>query len=129
MLPARINWELALICERIQELVPDYEKNKPARQEHITKIKHDVEKMRVLIIFNTYLYEITHPERSYVITWYRKKENKAYEKDGFVECEDLARVVQTIDSYLYGAFNPDRSPWWQLHERPKHFSRKRNWGH
>ena len=128
MLPARINWELGIICKRIQEMLPEYEKNKPLRQEHITNIKHDEKRMRVIIMFNTYVYEVTHPEKSYVLTWYRKKENKAYEKDGFAECEDLARVVQTIDSYLYGSFNPDRTAWWQLHEKPKHFSRKRNWG-
>ncbi len=129
MIPERIIWELKIIHDRVQEMVPEYEEKKPVRQEHITFIKLDKRKRRLIIKFNTYLYEISHPEEKYIVAWYRILPNKeGYVKDGFVECEDLARVVQTIDSFLYGAFNPDRSAWWQINKKPKHFSRKKNWG-
>ena len=130
MIPERLMWELGIIHDRIQDLIPEYEEHKPMRQEHITSIKLDRKKQRLVIKFNTYLYEISHPEEKYVITWYRiLKSTYGYGKDGSVECEDLSRVVQTIDAFLYGAFNPDRSAWWQINKKPKHFSRKKNWGH
>lgn len=111
-------------------MIPEYEKKKPARQEHITGLKFDKRKKRVIIRFNTYLYEISHPEDSYVVTWYRRtqKDSDKYTKDGYVECEDLAKVIQTIDGFLYAAFCPERASWWQLNDKPKHFSRNRIWG-
>lgn len=130
MLVARINFELQIIFDRVNEMIPEYEKHKPARQEHITNVKFNKKKRYVRIFFNTYAYEITHPKETYILTWYRKLKSDAdeYVKDGFIECADLAAVVRTIDDYLYGAFCPARSAWWQINEKPKHFSRNKRWG-
>lgn len=129
MIPERIMWELNIIKDRIQDLIPEYEMKKSMSQEHITSIKLDKRKKRLIIKFNTYLYEISHPEEKYIVAWYHELQDKeGYVKDGFVECNDLANVVQTIDSFLYGSFNPDRAVWWQINKKPKHFSRKRKWG-
>ena len=106
MLVARINFELQIIFDRVNEMIPEYEKHKPTRQEHITNVKFNKKKRYVRILFNTFAYEITPPEETYILTWYRKLRSDAdeYVKDGFIECADLAAVVRTIDDYLYGAF-------------------------
>lgn len=131
MLVARINFELQIIYDRIIEMIPGYEEKKSIRQEHIVDVKFNKKKRCVRIFFNTYAYEITHPEETYVVTWYRKSQNdpKTYFKDGYAECKDLATVIQTIDAYLYGSFCPARSAWWQLNKKPKYFPRNKNWGH
>lgn len=130
MFVTRINFELQIIYDRVNEMIPEYEKHKPIRQEHITNVMFNKKKRYVGIFFNTYAYKITHPEETYILTWYRKLKPDAdeYVRDGFIECVDLDEVVRTIDDYLYGAFCPARSAWWQINKRSKHFSRNKRWG-
>lgn len=135
MLPsARIRFELKTIRDRIDETRADYEKNKGVRQEHITDIVYDGRKKFVHIDFNTYRFEITYDnEREcYLITWYhmtdaKEWKNREYLRDGEVECVDLARVIQKLLEYIYGAFSPVRAHWWQERPRPEGYSKNQRW--
>lgn len=131
MLVARINFELQIIYDRINEMIPDYEAHKSIRQEHITGVKFNKTKRFVTIKMNTYGYKISRSEDdNWEVSWYRVNPDnpKIVFKDGSQQCIDLSRVIQTIDSFLYANFCPDRSGWWMYNKKPKHFGRKRSWG-
>ena len=132
MKESRLKCELNIIYERLLEMRSTYEILRSRRQEPMTGVGCDKLKLNVYVRFNTFLFEITHPENKYVISWYHKKETDInhckYIKDGFSECNDLSEVVRAMDDYIYSGFSPDRSLWWQLHEKPKYFTRKRVWG-
>ena len=130
MKPERVRFELCTIRDRINDLIPEYQKHKASRQENITEVRYEERHKRILIKFNSYLYEIKYDEDHYVFSWYRKftSTKPTYIKDGNIDCEDLSKVIQTFDAYLYGSFNPDRGAWWQLNKKPKHYGRKKNWG-
>lgn len=132
MLAARIIFDLQTVYDRINETIPEYEKSKPIRQEHITEIKFNKRKKNIEMVFNTYAYEITHPDEIFIISWFHKSDTEdgdvEYIKDGFVECNDLAVTVRTVLDYMYGGFCPARSYWWMLHDKPKRFSRNVRWG-
>lgn len=132
MKESRLRWELGIIYERLDDMIPGYEENKPIRQEHITGLRFDKVELEVRIILNTYSFDITYSKNKYVISWCRKEETGIntckYIRDGFSECDDLSEVIRTIDHYLYAGFSPERGVWWQLNKRPVGFVKKRVWG-
>ena len=123
MLTARLDFELNIIYDRINDMIPEYEENKPRLQRHIVDLKLHKHLHRVIIYLETHAFEITHPNEKYVVSWYRKSrpDLNNFIKDGFIECADLAEVIQTIDAFLFGGFSPRRTEWWKLHEKPRCF--------
>ena len=131
MKPERVKFELGVIYDRIQEMRKPYEENKSVRQEHIDCVTYDKLRKYVWLQMNTYAFKIyrSKTDELYNVEWLHKDmENPGvFVIDGMTTCVDLARVIQTINEYLYGAFCPARGAWWLFRERPENYTKNQRW--